>query len=322
MKAVGCSIGLLTPKGGGVWRGHTFVIDELVEECDAWFVCDGLAQSDSTVCPPNKVVFITAEPADFKRYHPKWLKHFPHIITSQRGVNHPSVTLSQTGLSWFLKKTFDELGQESFPAKTKNLSAIFSTKRTIGGHRRRLQFILALARELPFDCFGRNTDKLLSGSDVKATYHFSSEVESNNKWPGVADYRYSLAIENSVCPDYWTEKIIDCFLAGTVPLYYGCPNIADYFPKDSYILIDINDVAATKKLIDETCTEAEYFRRLPALEEAKRLVLHEYNLFNLISDFVSNLEDGQPPLKVTLYPEPELGYFAKKIRKYSQKYFG
>ena len=28
---------------------------------------------------------------------------------------------------------------------------------------------------------------------------------------------------------YFTEKIVDAFLTGTIPIYCGCPNIADYF---------------------------------------------------------------------------------------------
>jgi len=311
------------PKFSKAWGQCDFYINEEMAECDAWFVWNGLAQADSTICPPGNVFFFAPEPTDFKRYHSTWLKQFPHVITCHRGVKHPSIIISQLGIHWFVAKTIDELERESFPAKTKNISVIFSTKRTIGGHRRRLKFILALARELPFDCYGRNTNKLLSGSNMKAAYQYSSELESTtNKWPGLADHRYSIAVENFVGADYWTEKIADCFLTGTVPLYYGCPNIADYFPKDSYILIDINDVAATNKLIQETCTEAEYLRRLPALEEAKRLVLHEYNLFNLISDFANKLEKGQTPHKIALFPEPELGYFSKKMRKFSRKYFG
>ena len=46
-------------------------------------------------------------------------------------------------------------------------------------------------------------------------------------------------MENAVIPDYWTEKIADCFLAWTLPIYYGCPNLEDYFPEKSFIRIDI-----------------------------------------------------------------------------------
>ena len=43
------------------------------------------------------------------------------------------------------------------------------------------------------------------------------------------DYRYSVAIENSVLEWYWTDKLLDLFLMGTVPIYRGCPGVAGRF---------------------------------------------------------------------------------------------
>ena len=51
----------------------------------------------------------------------------------------------------------------------------------------------------------------------------------------IADYHFCLAFENSIAPDYVTEKIYDCLLAGVVPIYLGAPNIADFVPAGSYI---------------------------------------------------------------------------------------
>jgi hypothetical protein len=35
-----------------------------------------------------------------------------------------------------------------------------------------------------------------------------------------------------------TEKITDCFLTGTIPIYLGCPNIQDVYDKQSYHLLE------------------------------------------------------------------------------------
>jgi hypothetical protein len=41
---------------------------------------------------------------------------------------------------------------------------------------------------------------------------------------------FSVAIENISCDDnYFSEKIIDCFLTGTIPIYHGCIHIAEFF---------------------------------------------------------------------------------------------
>ena len=41
---------------------------------------------------------------------------------------------------------------------------------------------------------------------------------------------FSVAIENVSCDDnYFSEKIIDCFLTGTIPIYHGCIHIGEFF---------------------------------------------------------------------------------------------
>jgi len=49
------------------------------------------------------------------------------------------------------------------------------------------------------------------------------------------DYAFSVVIENCKEDYYFTEKIIDCFLTGTVPIYWGCPSINIFFDKEGMI---------------------------------------------------------------------------------------
>ena len=58
-----------------------------------------------------------------------------------------------------------------------------------------------------------------------------------DKWDALAAYHYHLVLENSCVPDYWTEKLRMPFLAWCVPLVWGCPNLADYFPADSFVAL-------------------------------------------------------------------------------------
>ena len=48
-------------------------------------------------------------------------------------------------------------------------------------------------------------------------------------------FKFSLALENFGYPGYVTEKIIDAIAAGTIPLYLGAPDIADFVPADCFI---------------------------------------------------------------------------------------
>ena len=50
--------------------------------------------------------------------------------------------------------------------------------------------------------------------------------------------KFSIIIENSQETNYFSEKLIDCLLTKTIPIYWGCPNITEYFDKDGFIFIE------------------------------------------------------------------------------------
>jgi hypothetical protein len=60
----------------------------------------------------------------------------------------------------------------------------------------------------------------------------------------IANYRFAFALENISYPGYHTEKIIDCFAAGVIPIYLGDPLIKQTMPSNSFIhLSDFNDLS-------------------------------------------------------------------------------
>lgn len=85
-----------------------------------------------------------------------------------------------------------------------------------------------------------------------------------------------------------------------MPFYYGCPNAADYYPQESYVSIDINDVERSCDIIRSTIANNEYKDRLPYVIEARRRVLEEHNLFSLIDRVIQK--------KDTEYIPPPVNY--------------
>lgn len=49
------------------------------------------------------------------------------------------------------------------------------------------------------------------------------------------DYMFSIIFENNIDDAYFTEKIINCFATGTIPVYLGARNIGSYFDNDGII---------------------------------------------------------------------------------------
>lgn len=60
-----------------------------------------------------------------------------------------------------------------------------------------------------------------------------------NKQEIISHYKFNLCFENMSYPGYVTEKIIDCFTVGVIPIYIGAPDISDFVPKK--LFIDLGD---------------------------------------------------------------------------------
>ena len=148
--------------------------------------------------------------------------------------------------------------------KNKNLSIIASSKTIMKGHK---------LRHAAIEIFGDDMDVYGRGWN---------EIEA--KLEGLKDYRFSVAIEN--CKrDYWfTEKLIDCFMTGTIPIYWGCPSIGDFFDTRGMLIFDNMDQFS--KLLSEL-TEERYNEMLPYIhnnfDAAKKYLLPDEWVFSKIT---------------------------------------
>lgn len=129
--------------------------------------------------------------------------------------------------------------------KTRSCSLIASAKRSQEGQRMRHAVAdHARAAGLDVDILGGGYAPFVAKSE------------------GLASYRYSVVIENAREPDYFSEKLIDAVLCLCVPIYWGCPNIADYLPTAPMIICQ-NEAEIRAALA--TMSEADYAARLPEL---------------------------------------------------------
>lgn len=78
------------------------------------------------------------------------------------------------------------------------------------------------------------------------------------------DFCYSIAIENCQILNYFTEKILDCFNSGTIPIYWGCPNIDKFFNTDGFITF--NSIEELDDILKNLSFE-DYQRRLPSIKQ-------------------------------------------------------
>jgi hypothetical protein len=298
-----------TPQQQGRWGNCEFIINQNCDSCDAWVVLQsskGLLERESTHCPPENLVIVTREPPDMMTWPDAYMRQYHTVVTCHPKLKHSNVMLTQQGQTWHLKQhSFDELVNTHPGVKPKLMSVICSNKTYTSGHRSRLQLLEALKKHFKeLDVFGRDTRPI------------------EDKWDGIYPYKYHIVLENGSFPHYWTEKLTDAYLGHALPLYYGCPNLTDYFSPQAFVHIDPTNVDRTIHIIEQAIETNQYERSLTAIAEARNLVLHQYNLFPMLANLCRQLPGG-PKRKVTLRPEfefnstqfPKIEKIGMKIRK-------
>jgi len=108
--------------------------------------------------------------------------------------------------------------------------------------------------------------------------------EIPNKEVGLKDYMFSFAVENDTYDTYFTEKILDCFATGTVPVYMGTKKVVEYFNPDGIIFFDgIFDLSQL--------TEELYQSKMEAIKDnyervQKYSVLDDWIFENYLKEYV------------------------------------
>jgi hypothetical protein len=278
---------------------YRFYINEEINNPDFWVVQGkGIRQAESCFVAPQNTILLTTEPRSVLVYPQPYIKQFGLVCSCQEKTKHPNLVLGPAILPWFVGYTentdksclytldYDALIQSPPPAKTKHISVITSNKAFTQGHLDRIKFVEKLKSYYgdKIDVFGRGYNDFA------------------DKWDVLAPYKYHISIENSSQRYYWTEKIADCFLAESFPFYYGCTNLDEYFPQDSFQPIDIYNFERSIEIIDRIIANDACEKQRKVLHECKLKVLEEYNMFNYVASLCDLLNPALGKKTVTLKP--------------------
>lgn len=153
--------------------------------------------------------------------------------------------------------------------KSKNVSIIASGKRITTGHRLRHSVIGRLDK---MDVYGRGYNPV------------------DKKIEALRDYRFSVTIENVDTDNFFTEKLIDCFATGTVPIYWGMPSIAKYF--NGRGIIKFNSIRELDRILQILDEEPEHMYEsmkdavLDNFERCKRYFATEDSIYESLKDLL------------------------------------
>lgn len=106
------------------------------------------------------------------------------------------------------------------------------------------------------------------------------------------DNQFHVAIENTSMDNMFTEKLIDCFQSKTIPIFYGCPNISEYFNING--IIHINSISEAITEINKLTPEY-YFEKLEYIEEnynkSMKYLSYDTLLYNKINEVINEYEN-------------------------------
>lgn len=218
------------------------------DEKDVTIFTDRCYFQHDTISSGIKMVWFLESPQVNRRKKRKihrYKKYFQKIFTFNKNLLEQGAPFSfcPLGTCWI-----DDVDRLIYP-KNRNLSIILSDLKDLEGHKLRHQ-ILESYRNYFDGIFGRKINYI------------------EKKLFGLRDFRYSVVCENCREDYYFSEKLIDCFMTGTIPIYWGCPSIGKFF--DSRGIIQFSKLKDLKQIV-ELLSEEDYNLRLDAIQNNFRL---------------------------------------------------
>jgi hypothetical protein len=183
----------------------------------------------------------------------------------KRYATYPNVKIIKPSAA-----TWVDASESKIYDKTKNVTFITSKKNWLTYHRKRLYLADAMIK---------------NNMDVHG--HGYNSIEK--KVEVLKDHRFCFVIENGVYAGWHTEKILDCFRTGTVPIYLGDPDIGDTF--DTSGIISLNDDFNADDLlasIEDRLTDELYESMLPAITKNFKISMEYKNDPITIMDEILN----------------------------------
>jgi hypothetical protein len=298
------SLRCYTEDGAGSMRGGKVIFSEKNADCADWlFVQLSTDNVDSfrTKIPRGRRILLLIETKDRVTYDLNYLEQFGTIISLYHldGYSGKNIVTNPCW-GWFVGTGFgmDNTGVPLFgklsdvygypcSTKLKDISIVSSLVDAKGGHKKRINFLNALREHFKdkIDYYGRHFNPI------------------KDKMDAVAPYKYTIVIENAVVLNYWTEKLVDAWIGWSLPVYCGDPGIMDKVPdRDGLVIIDIDDIPSSLKIIENLLDSDSYESRLGAIKKCRDWAISMSNPYERVCEIIESAgEDVISALKLDEY---------------------
>jgi len=286
-----------TPKNKGIWKNligvnninesdYVVILDNLNDK----FLNIGFDAFVSKIGDLNKIIYFQREnTAILNMVNKSWFQE--RIVPNlEHNYSYEDDFFYTFTTPHFLNKTYDELKSIDYPKKTNNISCIVSARSGGATYEDRKRFIIDYSNKYPnsIDIYGKGWKNQL-GTNFKGelgSYHQTSNKKTS-KLDGLLPYNYSICLENYPEEKVTSEKITDCILCWSMPIYSGTKVTNKYYPNDSFHLIDIKNVNVYEK-VNEISRKQITEKNISALREARNLILDRYNIWEQVYKISDN----------------------------------
>ena len=186
---------------------------------------------------------------------------FNHTATFRRESDYPlSTQFIKDTRDWIDSKYFVSTKEKNRLQKDEGLAPAVFVQRDCNPPSDRDFYIKELMKYIKIDSYGSCVNNRKMPDEVDGFHKLSSQ----EYYHFLAKYKFQIAFENCVCPDYMTEKVFRPLEIGSVPVYFGSTKIRDFMPTDKAVIV-VNDFKSPKDL-------AYYLKEL----NAKDYLYNEY----------------------------------------------
>lgn len=303
----------MTPGSLGVIGDYTIHLEPKLGTLYEWVFCyEKVITPTSIIVREGNTVFIPGEPESIKGFSTPFINQFNYLFSFRADLRRQfKGNIIEGGYCltpWRLDldtqkeregvmrniRTRDQI-KTSTLQKTNFMSYIFSGKTGTPLHRARLKLAQAINNTLG--------DAVHLYSDLPQVPRKTSPTKS----VALDSYLYSICVENTLSEGYFTEKVVDSILTGTIPLYAGCPNIKEFLPNyDDFFSIDIWDINSIIEKIKDIMVDPVgiYNRYLNNLAGMRDDILDRLNIcYRMVRIADSYRDTNKGYHNITLIPD-------------------
>jgi len=236
-------------------------------------------------CEPKSVLDIVDRLIQIHKYYVLILGFDERVLRECPNA----VFLTESACSWLPRKfgAIDPLGNMRYENGVfhKNPVVMDYTPCDVSAKKFAVSFLTSSKRQFPGHILRQEIfDNLPERIGELETFKHRSPPIISDKRTVLEPYMFSIVPENSRQSGYYTEKLVDCFIAKTIPIYWGCTDIAKHFNADGIVQFeDMYELQAKLRLL----TPDFYQNRKAIIEENFHKAMQGVHQWDLIENAIT-----------------------------------